>query len=152
MALLAGGRADAFPVIPAAQRGRVVASARLQLALTSALVGAFLATGNAGAIVVFWIGPVLLAMPLLRAYLLAEHTGCSTDADGRRNTRTTLTNAFVRATMWNMPFHAEHHLYPSIPFHALGDAHRFLHPHLAHVDRGYMRVTIANWRALPGAS
>jgi fatty acid desaturase len=151
MALLVGGRADTFAFIPAAQRGRVIASARLQLAATLALVAAFVATGYVVALLVFWIVPVLLAMPLLRAYLLAEHTGCSEDDDGRRNTRTTLTNAFVRATMWNMPFHAEHHLYPSIPFHALGAAHAMLRPHLAHVDRGYLRVTVANWRALPVA-
>ena len=46
-----------------------------------------------------------------------------TDRNGLTNTRTTLTNAAVRLLMWNMPFHAEHHLYPSIPFHRLADAH-----------------------------
>ena len=45
------------------------------------------------------------------------------DRNGLTNTRTTLTNAAVRLLMWNMPFHAEHHLYPSIPFHRLADAH-----------------------------
>ena len=28
-----------------------------------------------------------------------------------------MTNPAVRLLMWNMPFHAEHHLYPFIPFH-----------------------------------
>ena len=35
------------------------------------------------------------------------------------NSRTTYTNALVRFLAWNMPFHAEHHAWPSIPFHAL---------------------------------
>jgi fatty acid desaturase len=39
--------------------------------------------------------------------------------------------------MWNMPFHAEHHLYPAIPFHLLPAAHRVLRQHLAHVAPGY---------------
>ena len=52
------------------------------------------------------------------------------DRNGLTNTRTTLTNAAVRLLMWNMPFHAEHHLYPSIPFHRLPDAHATLRDRL----------------------
>ena len=72
---------------------------------------------------VFWILPQFICQPFLRAYVLAEHTGCTHDRNGLTNTRTTLTNAAVRLLMWNMPYHAEHHLYPSIPFHRLADAH-----------------------------
>ncbi|MCC7274166.1 MAG: fatty acid desaturase [Alphaproteobacteria bacterium] len=85
----------------------------------------------------YWIGPVVLAQPILRAILLTEHTLCSADGDAFRNTRTTLVSWPVRLVHWNMPFHAEHHLYPSIPFHALPAAHRRLGPHLAHVAHGY---------------
>ena len=42
---------------------------------------------------VFWVLPQLLCQPFLRAYVLAEHTGCTTDRNGLTNTRTTLTNA-----------------------------------------------------------
>jgi fatty acid desaturase len=41
--------------------------------------------------------------------------------------------------MWNMPFHAEHHLYPSIPFHRLADAHALIRDKLEFVQRGYVR-------------
>jgi fatty acid desaturase len=88
----------------------------------------------------FWILPQLLCQPFLRAYVLAEHTGCTHDRNGLTNTRTTLTNAVVRLLMWNMPFHAEHHLYPSIPFHRLADAHTMLREKLGFVEpRGYAR-------------
>ena len=91
----------------------------------------------------FWILPQLLCQPFLRAYVFAEHTGCSMDRNGLTNTRTTLTNAAVRLLMWNMPFHAEHHLYPSIPFHRLADAHAVLRTRLGYVEpRGYVRW---NW-------
>jgi hypothetical protein len=65
----------------------------------------------------FWFLPALLAMPVLRAYLITEHTGCSQDQNGLSNTRTTLTVFPIRLIMWNMPYHAEHHLFPAVPFH-----------------------------------
>jgi fatty acid desaturase len=88
---------------------------------------------------VYWILPQLLCQPFLRAYVLAEHTGCAMDRNGLTNTRTTLTNAAVRLLMWNMPYHAEHHLYPSIPFHRLADAHALIRDKLGFVQRGYVR-------------
>jgi fatty acid desaturase len=39
-----------------------------------------------------------------------------------------------------MPFHAEHHLYPSLPFHALPAAHGLIAPRLQHCDPGYLAV------------
>ena len=43
--------------------------------------------------------------------------------------------------MWEMPYHAEHHRYPALPFFALAPAHASLGPHLAHVARrGYLGV------------
>jgi fatty acid desaturase len=95
----------------------------------------------------FWILPQLLCQPFLRAYVLAEHTGCTQDRNGLTNTRTTLTNAVVRLLMWNMPYHAEHHLYPSIPFHRLADAHAVLRDKLGFVEpRGYVRWNIGVMR------
>jgi fatty acid desaturase len=41
--------------------------------------------------------------------------------------------------MWNMPYHAEHHLYPSIPFHRLADAHTLIRSKLGFVQPGYVR-------------
>jgi fatty acid desaturase len=91
----------------------------------------------------FWIGPQVLGQPVLRAYLLAEHTGCSMDRNGLTNTRTTLTWAPVRLLMWDMPYHAEHHLFASIPFHRLKDAHVLLRDRLGYLQPGYARW---NWR------
>ena len=96
----------------------------------------------------FWIGPQLLGQPPLRAYLLAEHTGCTLDRNGLTNTRTTMTNGLVRLLMWNMPYHAEHHLYPSIPFHRLADAHRLIRDRLGFIQPGYVRWNLAFVRSL----
>jgi fatty acid desaturase len=97
---------------------------------------------------VFWILPQLLCQPFLRAYVLAEHTGCTHDRNGLTNTRTMLTNAIVRLLMWNMPYHAEHHLYPSIPFHRLPRAHATIRDRLGFVQRGYVRWNIGMIRHL----
>lgn len=78
--------------------------------------------------------------PILRFILLAEHTGCTLDNNPFTNTRTTLTLWPVRFFMWNMPFHADHHLYPSIHFHALPTAHQQLKKYFTHIDPGYTKV------------
>lgn len=87
-----------------------------------------------------WLIPLLIGLPLLRLYLLSEHTLCPNSDDGFANTRTTLSNPIVRFLMWNLPYHAEHHLLPNIPFHLLPEAHRHLRPHLKHVAKGYVQV------------
>jgi fatty acid desaturase len=96
--------------------------------------------GGNGFLLWFWLLPLAVGQPFLRFVLLAEHSGCSFSSDGTTNTRTTLTLWPVRWLMWNMPFHAEHHLYASIPFHALPSAHAHLAPHLRHIDPGYLAV------------
>ncbi|MGH6949107.1 MAG: fatty acid desaturase, partial [Kiloniellales bacterium] len=88
----------------------------------------------------YWILPALLGQPVLRAYLLAEHWGCPLTPDMLKNSRTTRSNALVRALAWNMPYHAEHHAYPALPFHALPKAHALLAPRIAIQAPGYLAV------------
>ncbi len=87
-----------------------------------------------------WFIPLLVGLPFLRLYLLCEHTLCPNSDDGFANTRTTLSNPLVRFLMWNLPYHAEHHLFPNIAFHHLPEAHRHLRPHLKYVAKGYVQV------------
>lgn len=114
-------------------------SIRLQFAVYGVLAALSLIAAN-GFLFWSWLLPLAIGQPVLRLLLLAEHTGCAYGDDGLTNTRTTLTLAPVRWLMWNMPFHAEHHLYPSLPFHALPGAHRWIGPRLQHLDRGYLAV------------
>jgi len=127
------------PYIPPEATGRVRASLGRQFAVYGALLLLSLLGGN-GFLWRFWLLPLIVGQPLLRFVLMAEHCGCAFNGDGLANTRTTLTLAPLRWLMWNMPFHAEHHLYPSLPFHALPKAHVLLGPSLVHRDRGYLGV------------
>ena len=144
------GDLGAYPYVPAAVAPKIILSVR---AMTALMVG-----GAVGSAVLFgwatpflyWIGPQILGQPPLRAYLLAEHTGCTLDANGLTNTRTTLTAAPVRLLMWDMPYHAEHHLYPSIPFHRLKDAHNLIRAKLSFVQPGYVRWNAGYVQSLIG--
>ena len=85
-----------------------------------------------------WILPVLLAQPFLRLYLLAEHGDCPQVANMLENTRTTFTNRVVRFVAWNMPYHAEHHCYPAVPFHNLPALHDIAREQLQVTAPGYV--------------
>ena len=142
------GDLGAYPYVTAAMAPKIILSGRAMIA--------FMLGGSALSMVLFgwaspllyWIVPQLLGQPPLRAYLLAEHTGCSQDSNGLTNTRTTLTSAPVRLLMWDMPYHAEHHLYPSIPFHRLADAHAIIRSKLGHLQPGYVRWNVDHVRSL----
>ncbi|HTZ37782.1 MAG TPA: fatty acid desaturase [Stellaceae bacterium] len=144
---LALGRTAALPFVPASARRAIALSMSAQLAIYAAAAAAILLGWTAP--LYFWFLPALLAMPLLRAYLITEHTGCSRDGDGLSNTRTTLTAFPVRLLMWNMPYHAEHHLFPAVPFHRLPALHAQIGGRLAHVAPGYIATNRAIWHALP---
>jgi fatty acid desaturase len=149
---LAGLRGDfsTRSYIPADAVPAVRRSLGLQFAVYGLLALASLIGAN-GFLFWYWLLPLAVGQPLLRFVLLAEHGGCPFVADGLRNTRTTHTLAPLRRLMWNMPFHAEHHLYPSLPFHALAAAHHDLRPGLRVVAPGYLAVHrgfLANLAAL----
>lgn len=130
-----------------------------------------------------WVVPAIIGQPFLRLYLIAEHTGCelarrapsedmanaSASAPreqpasllraAHRHSRTSAAciwpHAAVRALFWNMPYHAEHHAFPDVPFHALPAVHASLHDEAARAaDRRDGRgchgegVLSAYWRDL----
>ena len=118
---------------------KIVREARLLWLLYLGLLLMSLATGTA-LLFWLWILPVLLGQPFLRGYLLAEHGLCPLVPDMLENSRTTRSNALVRWLAWNMPYHAEHHAYPALPFHALPAAHDLLADSIAIQAPGYLAV------------
>jgi fatty acid desaturase len=88
-----------------------------------------------------WVLPLLLGMPFLRLYLLAEHGRCAFVANMFENTRTTYTNRIVRFLAWNMPYHVEHHAIPNVPFHNLPALHQEMLGHHKVISDGYAAFT-----------
>ena len=135
---LALGRTERYPFLTEASAPGVVRSVRLQLAVYAAGIAVSIALGRPY-FLSYWLLPLALGQPWLRAILLAEHTDCAQSEDPLANTRTTHTLWPVRLLMWEMPYHAEHHRYPALPFFSLAEAHRALGARLAHVERhGYV--------------
>ncbi len=134
------GELNDCPFLSDSARREVMRSTRLQLGTYVAIGLIAAAIGHPYFLVTGWLLPLAVGQPLLRFVLLAEHTGCTYGDNLLTNTRTTLTLWPLRLLMWNMPYHAEHHLYPSISFHALPQAHQTLKQHFASVDSGYLRV------------
>jgi fatty acid desaturase len=104
--------------LPASGTPSVVLEARILWGCYLGIAAASVYLQSAAALI-YWVVPAILGQPFLRLFLLAEHTGCAFDDDMLANTRTTYTNAAVRLLTWRMPYHAEHHSFPSVPFHAL---------------------------------
>ncbi len=88
----------------------------------------------------YWILPALIAQPLLRLFLLAEHSGCDFSDNMLQNSRTTYTGPWVYFLAWNMPYHAEHHYLVSVPFHALPALHAYTGRQIKYRGAGYYRV------------
>ena len=136
---VATGKLENYPYIAENAKDEVIRSTRLQILVYFSAIALSLLVGKP-LFITYWLLPLAVGQPILRAILLAEHTGCSNDNNPLTNTRTTLTWFLIKFMMWNMPFHAEHHLYPSIPFHALPQTHQHLKEHFTKIDRGYVKV------------
>jgi fatty acid desaturase len=126
----------AQPFIAPRLKPAVVREARWLLLAYAGVAAASVAL-QSGAALTYWVVPALLGQPALRLYLLAEHTGCPFVSDMLRNSRTTRSNGLVRRLAWNMPYHAEHHAYPAVPFHALPAAHGLLAARIETQAPGY---------------
>lgn len=133
------GNIDNMPYINDGARKEIINSNRWQIFVYGMAIAISLIFQQPW-FITLWLFPLAVGQPILRFILLAEHTGCSYDDNPLTNTRTTLTWLPIKFMMWNMPFHAEHHLYPSIPFHALPQAHQELKEHFAVVEKSYLNA------------
>jgi fatty acid desaturase len=121
-------------VAPMIQGSRIIA-----LAWSALLVLALL--GVRGAI---WLLVALIACHVFQSvWLTSEHTGLQHDGTILARTRTTLTSPLIAWWLWNMNYHAEHHAWPAIPWHALPAAHRRVASHVEHQSPGYWRLQMA---------
>jgi fatty acid desaturase len=145
--LTAIGNLEDCPFIPESSRTEVIRSNRLQI-LVYAVAIAISIYFQQPWFITYWMLPLAVGQPILRFLLLAEHTDRPNTDNMLANTRTTLTFAPLRFLIWNISYHAEHHLYASIPFHQLGTAHAKLSSHFECVEKGYIKVNrqiIANF-------
>jgi fatty acid desaturase len=169
MFLHASGRltADEATFVPADEVRDVFTVARVWVVIHAGVV----------VVAVMWESwlPVLLVGPLPSMYGawfghmvgLTQHAGLAEDVlDHRLNSRTVRMNPLFRFLYWNMNYHVEHHMFASVPFHALPRLHELIAPQLpppyASTWAAYREIVPAVWkqrtdpdhfvrRELPGA-
>jgi fatty acid desaturase len=81
----------------------------------------------AGVVLNAWIFPILFAGQLANVRGLAEH-GLTTSGNPFSETRTVVSNGFVRFFMSNLNYHLEHHLFPATPWYNLRKLHAVIEP------------------------
>lgn len=131
--------------VPVEMRGTVHREGVIYLVVYASLALISVVTGST-LLLTLWLIPILLGQPFLRLYLLAEHGLCERHKNMFINTRTTFTNAIVKRIAWNMPYHAEHHAYPAVPFYRLPELHELTKKHLQTTSPSYRHFhkTFAN--------
>ncbi len=123
--------------VPASALSQIRLESRLMiLAYATVAVIAYL-LGFLSFLLWCWWVPLVVGQPFLRLYLMAEHGCCEMVEDMFANTRTTFTTRMVRRLAWNMPYHAEHHAYPNVPFYRLPEFHREVKDKLKVTADGY---------------
>ena len=126
--------------VPEDQLPKIFFEARVMLAIYVGL--AVVSVGlETWAVAIYWAIPTVIGVPVARALRVADHTGCTEGKlDLRTYARTVKTDPLTRFLCWNMPYHCEHHLAPSVPFHALPALHAEVGHEMNPVDKGYWAV------------
>ena len=109
--------------IPVEEWPKVYRTARIWVAIYVAVI--------AWAVMVRSILPLMfVGLPsfyggwLLVVFGLTQHAGLAEDVlDHRLNCRTVYMNPVSRYLYWNMNYHIEHHMFPTVPYHALPALH-----------------------------
>ncbi|WP_438990025.1 fatty acid desaturase [Lentibacter sp.] len=130
----AGGKAEA-PYLPKRAHTMLKQEARVLLACY-ALAVAF-SVFVSPLLFWVWLAPLALGFPVLRLYLLAEHGRCPNVENMLENSRTTYTGKLVNFLAWNMPYHAEHHSHPQVPFYLLPRLNSIMAPYIGTTSQGY---------------
>ena len=90
----------------------------------------------------FWLLPLFMGEPVMRAIRLTEHVGRPNVDDLKENTRSSVVTSPMKFLCWNMNYHAEHHYVASVPFHALPKLHKKLKGYIYIEERGYLGAHI----------
>jgi len=122
--------------VPREEYATVILEARLMTAFYSMVILiAFMLQWDA--LLWFWLLPVVMGEPVMRAIRMTEHVGRPLSRDMKTNTRSNRASLPLRFLCWNMNFHAEHHYASSVPFHALPKLNELLSDHIYTEPRGY---------------
>jgi len=109
--------------VPESERWRVCRTARVHLGIYALVLIACVASRSI--LPAMYIGlPSLYGRWLALYFGMTQHIGLAEDVlDHRLNSRTVYMNPIFRFLYWNMNYHVEHHIFPTVPYHALPKLH-----------------------------
>ena len=138
-------RETLFPFVNPKKRMRLALESIFVLLVYVVLI--FLALSVNSAFWSIFIGQVVGHL-FLANYLIMEHNGLPHRGNILEKTRSIKTPKIIKLLMWNMPYHAEHHAYPSVPFYSLPKLHEELKDEIKHKDEGYFAFHLKTIKSL----
>ncbi len=109
--------------VPRDEFPKVIWSSRVFVAIWVGVIGLSVATKSIEPLLLVGL-PSFYGRWLLVLFGLTQHAGLAEDVlDHRMNTRTITMGPILRFLYWNMNFHIEHHMFPTVPYHALPRLH-----------------------------
>lgn len=121
---------DVRDYVPVDEQPKVVRDARVEVGVLVAAVVVAVVTRS-------WLPVLLVGLPsvygawLMVFFGVTQHFGLREDVlDHRLNTRSVRMNPVFRFLYLNMNYHVEHHMFPTIPYHALPALHDEVADHL----------------------
>ncbi len=122
---------DAKEFVPQSEWKRVIIESRIIVSIVAAAVLLGLAFGSFLPVALIG-GPTIYGGWLVVFFGITQHAGLQENVlDHRYNTRTVYMNPLFRFLYSNMNYHVEHHMFPSVPYHALPDLHAEVKDQLA---------------------
>ncbi len=114
---------DVADYVPASEHKKVLRAARLHLGVWVVSIGTSLIVRSPLPLV--YVGlPTFYGRWLGVVYGFTQHAGLAEDVlDHRLNCRTVRMNRVNRFLYWNMNYHVEHHMFPTVPYHQLPALH-----------------------------
>ena len=108
------------------ERHKVYRNARIYILIYAAVIAWAIAIRSI--LPLMYVGlPVFYGGWLMVVFGLTQHAGLAEDVlDHRLNCRTVYMNPIFRYLYWEMNYHVEHHMFPMVPYHALGKLHQEL--------------------------
>lgn len=115
---------DEATFLPESERPKVFREARITILVYLVVIGWSIAIRSILPLMFIGLPPFFGAW-LMVVHGLTQHAGLAEDVlDHRLNCRTVYMNPVSRFLYWEMNYHVEHHMFPMVPYHALGALHK----------------------------
>jgi fatty acid desaturase len=112
--------------IPVGEHYKVLRVARIWLAIYAVVIATAMAMRSI--LPLMYVGlPSFYGAWFIIMVGLTQHAGLAEDVlDHRLNTRTVYMNPIFRFLYWNMNYHLEHHMFPTVPYYSLPALHELM--------------------------